>query len=273
EPALCLFPGRSLRDFLQYNQAGQSAVLTARAAEGWSFSKEGLLQSRRGASGVELTMQQGDHLQQVVNQATGEAFPYKGHATADGIWLLDAQPYSTGDQLFFITRSFDSDGRVRSEEVTYDSAACRHGVSYVATYTYEGDLVVAGQIKGGYDGYRVEGFPQVRWEVAMTRKFDANARLVHEELAVTSFQKTYKDKPRGTVSDEVRRVYQNLKAGPKAAPLDIRATGDVCGFVSPDRVLDEAIDLRPLFVVSPAVAVRLSPRDNRVAVDYAYSDK
>lgn len=268
EPLACLFAGRSLRDFLQYSRASQTAVRDARAAEGWSFTTEGLLQSRRGASGVEVTMRNGDYLQGVENLATGEAFDYKGHMTADGIWLLDAQPYSTGDQLFFITRSFDADGRVRQEEVSYDSAGCRHAVSYVATYTYEGESLVAAQIKGGYDGYKVEGFPQVRWEAALTRKFDSNARLLREELAVTSFQKTYAAKPQGKISDEVRRVYQKLKP---RRPLDIRATGDVCGFAA-GRALDEAVDLRPLFIVSPAVAVRLSPGDAHVTVDYTYAD-
>ena len=141
-------------------------------------------------------------------------------------------------------------------------------MSYVAMYTYDGESLVAAQIKGGYDGYRVEGFPQVRWETTLTRKFDSNARLLREELAVTSFQKTYMAKPQGKVSDEVRRVYQNLKT---RRPLDIRATGDVCGAAAPH--IDEAIDLRPLFLVSPAIAARLSPGDAHVTVEYAYADK
>jgi tetratricopeptide (TPR) repeat protein len=267
EPLACLFAGRSLHDFLQYRPARQTAVHDARVAEGWTFTPEGLLQSRRGTSGVEVTMQQGDCLQEVVSMPAGEAFAYKGHKTADGIWLLDAQPYSTGDQLFLITRSFDADGRVLREEVSYDSAGWRHAVSYVAMYTYEGESLVAAQIKGGYDGYRVEGFPQVRWEAALTRKFDSNARLLHEDLAVTSFQKTYTAKPQGKVSDEVRRVYQNLRT---RQPLDIRAMGDICGAAAAQT--DEAIDLRPLFVVSPALAVRLSPGDAHMTVDYAYAD-
>ncbi len=268
EPLACLFAGRSLHDFLQYSPASQTAVHDARVAEGWSFTAEGLLQSRRGASGVEVTLQQGDCLQQVVNLPAGEAFAYKGHKTADGIWLLDVQPYSTGDQVFLISRLFDADGRVLREEVSYDSAGWRHAVSYVATYTYEGESLVAAQIKGGYDGYRVEGFPQVRWEAAITRKFDSNARLLREDLSVTSFQKTYVAKPQGKVSDEVRRVYQSLKT---RQPLDIRATGDICGASATH--IDEAIDLRPLFVVSPALAVRLSPGDVHMTVDYAYADK
>ena len=267
EPLACLFAGRSLHDLLQYNPASQTAVRDARAAEGWSFTTEGLLQSRRGPSGVEVTMQQGECLERVVNLPAGEALAYKGHKTGDGIWLLDEQPYSTGDQLFHITRSFDADGRVLREEVGYDSAGWRHAISYVATYTYDGESLVAAQIKGGYDGYKVEGLPQVRWEAALTRKFDANARLQREELAVTSFQKTYMAKPQGKVSDEVRRVYQNLKTH---RPLDIRATGDVCGAGAAH--IDEAIDLRPLFLVSPALAVRLSPGDAHMTVDYAYTD-
>jgi tetratricopeptide (TPR) repeat protein len=267
EPQSCLFGSRSLHDFLQYSPAIQTAARDARTAEGWSFT-EGLLQSRRSAAGDELTMRQGEYLQAVVSLPIGEVFAYKGHKTGDGIWLLDAQPYSTGDQLFFVMRSFDTDGRVLREEVSYDSTVWRHAVSYVATYTYDGELLVGAQIKGGYDGYRVEGMPQVRWEAAMTRKFDSNARLLREELAVTSFQKTYMAKPQGKISDEVRRVYQNLKTH---RPIDIRATGDVCGAAAPH--IDEAIDLRPLFVVSPAIAVRLSPGDARLVVDYAYAEK
>jgi hypothetical protein len=37
--------------------------------------------------------------------STGEAFSYKGHATSDGIWLLDSQSYAAPDQAFDIERT------------------------------------------------------------------------------------------------------------------------------------------------------------------------
>jgi hypothetical protein len=129
--------------------------------------------------------------------------------------------------------------------------------------------VTAARFSGGYDGYRVEGFPQVHWEATLSRSFDAGSRLTREDLSVTSFQKLWTAKPQGSVSDEVRRYYTALKV---RKPTDIRGVGDVCA-VGASGLVDEAIDLRPFFVVSPAVAVRLDRGDTRVVVDYAYGDK
>ncbi len=265
----CLYPGAALRDFLQYSPSRREAARQARSNEGWTFNKDAALESRRSASGVELALQQGDYLQRVDNLATGEVFPYRAHVTADGIWLLDAQPFLGGEQPFVISRTFDNDGRVQREEVTYDSAGCHHAVTASAVYTYAGDAVTSARFTGGYDGYRVEGLPQVRWEATLNRTLDGSGRLTREELAVTSFQKTWGAKPQGAVSAEVRRYYTALKV---RKPTDIRSLGDICA-VSGDSVVDEPIDLRPFFVVAPAVAVRLGRGDTRVVVDYTYSEK
>jgi tetratricopeptide (TPR) repeat protein len=269
QPAECLFAGRSLHDLLQYRPPIQSAIRNGRVAEGWVLGPDSRLQSFHGAGGTDISLEGSDHVLRVENVASGEAFPYKAHATADGIWLLDGQYYSTGDQLFLVNRSFDVDGRLLREDVRYDTTACRHAVTYAAAYTYEGENVVAAQITGGYAGSRVEGYPQVQWSVAMSRAFDQSARLSHEELSVTSLQKTYNGKPQGRVSDEVRRVYTTLKT---RRPIDVRPTGDICGAAA-NGLLVEPIDLRPLFVISPALAVRFAPGDVKVNVDYAYNDK
>src|SRR5205823_9284467 len=123
----------------------------ARTAEGWTFSKNGLLESRRSASGVELALQQGDYLQRADYLTTGEAFGYRAHATADGIWLLDMQTFAAADQSFFINRVFDNDGRIQREDVTYDSAGCHHMVTTSAAYTYTGEAVTSAHFTGGYD--------------------------------------------------------------------------------------------------------------------------
>lgn len=270
EPVGCAYPGATLSEYLQYSQIRRAAVQEARTAEGWTFAKDGLLQSRRSASGADLALQQGDYLQRVDNLLTGEVFGYHAHTTTtDGIWLLDVQPFSTGDQLFLINRTFDNDGRVQREDVTYDSAACHHAVAASATYTYSGDALTAARFTGGYEGYRVEGFPQTRWEATMSRTIDTSGRLTHEDLSVTSFQKVWSGKPQGVVSDEVRRYYTTLKV---RKPTDVRMLGDVCAF-NGGGVVEEAIDLRPFFVVSPALAVRLARGDTRVVVDYVYAEK
>jgi tetratricopeptide (TPR) repeat protein len=269
EPVDCAYPGASLRDYLQYSHDGAVAVHDARTAEGWSFAKEGLLEARHSSSGADLALQQGDYLQRVDNLRTGEVFAYQAHATTDGIWLLDVQPFSTGDQMFLINRTFDNDGRVQREEVTYESAACHHTVNTTAVYTYSGDAMTSAHFSGGYDGYRVEGFPQTRWEASLVRTLDAAGRLAREDISVTSFQKLWTGKPQGTVSDEVRRYYTSLKV---RKPMDIRGSGDICAYNSGGFV-EEAIDLRPFFVVSPATAVRLTKGDTRVVVDYAYAEK
>jgi hypothetical protein len=268
EPVACAYPGATMSEFLQYSQTRRAAVLDARTSDGWTFTSGGLLGSRRSA-GEDLALQEGDYLQRIENRVTGEISSYHAHATTDGIWLLDTQPFPAGDQLFQIDRTFDNDGRVQREDVTYESAACRHVVTVSASYTYTGDAVTAARFTGGYEGYRVEGFPQVRWEATLSRSFDSGSRLVHEDLAVTSFQKLWTGKPQGTVSDEVRRYYTTLKV---RKPTDIRALGDICA-VGGAGVIEEAIDLRPFFIVSPAVAVRLAHGDARVVVDYVYSEK
>jgi tetratricopeptide (TPR) repeat protein len=269
EPVACAYPGATLRDYLQYARARQTAVRDARTVEGWIFAKDGFLESRRSASGVEIALQQGDYLQRVDNLSTGEVFGYHAHATGDGIWLLDAQPFSTGDQLFLINRTFDNDGRVLREDVTYESAGCHHAVAVSAAYTYTGEAVTGAHFTGSYDGYKVEGFPQVRWEATSTRTLDASGRITREDLSVSSFQKLWTGKPQGQVSDEVRRYYPNLKV---RKPTDLRPFGDVCAFNAAGAV-EEAIDLRPFYVVSPALAIRLARGDTRVVVDYAYADK
>jgi hypothetical protein len=268
EPVGCAYPGATMSEFLQYSQIRRAAVVDARTSEGWTFTKDGVLESRR-STGEDLALQEGDYLQRVDNLVTGEASSYRAHATTDGIWLLDSQPYSTGDQLFVIDRTFDNDGRVQREEVTYESAACHHVVTVSAAYTYTGDSVTAARFSGGYEGYRVEGLPQVHWDAALSRSFDAAGRLTREDLSVTSFQKLWTARPQGGVSDEVRRYYTALKV---RKPTDIRALGDVCA-AGGAGLTEEAIDLRPFFVVSPALAVRLDRGDTRVVADYVYADK
>ncbi len=263
----CLYPGGSMREFLRYSPLTQAAIREARVAEGWTLAN-GALQTRKSASGTDLTLRQEDALQRVEVNATGEIFPYVSHTTADGIWLLDSETYSTGDRIFTLNRSFDGEGRVLREEVLYESSECRHAVSYAAAYTYTEDRVVSAQIAGGYDGSRAEGTPQVRWQVNVSRTFDANARLTAEDLTLTSFQKTFTTKPQGKVSADIRRTYPKLKV---TRPMDIRPIGDICG-AGRAGTLAEYIDLRPLMVVSPALAVKLAPGEAKVAVQYAYND-
>ena len=269
EPVACAYSGATLHDYLQYSPAAEAAVRDVRTAEGWTFTNDGVLESRRSAAGAEIALVQGDYLQRIEDLGTGQAFAYHAHATADGIWLLDVQPFAADDQLFLITRTFDADGRVEREDVTYDSAGCHHSVTVSAVYTYTGDTATAARFSGGYDGYRVEGLPQVRWEATLTRTLDSSGRLTREDLSLTSFQKVWGGKPQGSVSDEVRRYYTSLKV---KKPMDLRSVGDVCGF-SGGHLVEEPVDLRPFFVVSPATAVRLDRSDAHVVVDYAYSEK
>ena len=262
----CLYPGKSLTDFLQYHPNRRAAIRAARTSEGWSYSSEDALELRQADKKSELHLVQGAYLQSVEDLRTGEKYPFTAHITRDSIWLLDSEVFTTADQHFSKSYGYDGDGRLTHEQVAYDSIAGGHLITYDVAYTNGDSGPVAATIKGGYDGARPEGSPQVRWEVGITRTFDSAGRLSREELQVRSFQKTYTAKPYGAIGRELRQTYQSLRPN---RPIDLRATGDVIGTAGTNRLV-EPIDLRPLYTLSPALAIVLTDGVVRISVDYTY---
>lgn len=264
EVLACMYSASSMNAFVQYGRQRQQAVWKLREAEGWSRTG-GALASRARAGVPELRLEQTTFLSSVELLPAGERFEFAAHQTADGIWLLDREPYADGDQIFDKRYVYDSLGRIASEQVTYESDRCHHVISFTATYTYGDYGVTSAIVRGSYDGARSEGAPHVQWEATVSRQFHLSGRLLKEEVQVGTYQKTWMSKPSGPVGTQVRAIYPGLK--PKRA-MDVRAIGDLCGQSGSER-LEEPIDLRSLYTLSPALAVRLAPGVTRVAVDYA----
>jgi tetratricopeptide (TPR) repeat protein len=267
ETLACLYPGVSMRDWTEYSRQRQEAVRKAREGEGWTRTG-GALASRARNGAPELRLEQADSLASVELLPAGELLPYAAHRTADGGWLLDREPYATDDQSYDKKYSYDTDGRITGEDVKYESTRCRHTVAYAAKYAYGDYGITSAVVRGRYDGYRSEGGPQVQWEVTVSRRFDPAGRLTNEELQVGSFQKTWATKPAGPIFQQIKSIYTGFKA---KRPTDLRVVGDFCGQTGLER-LPEPIDLRALYTLSPALAVRLAPGVTRVVVDYAYPE-
>jgi tetratricopeptide (TPR) repeat protein len=262
----CLYPGSSMRDLVQYGGQRQHATWKQRESEGWGRDAGTIVSYARAGTPV-LRLDQTTRLSAVELLPAGEVLPFTSHQTPDGIWLLDREPYAVADQRFDKTYTYDDESRIASEKVTYESAQCRHVVAFTASYAYGEYGLTSAVIRGGYDGYQVEGAPHVQWEATVSRTFDPAGRLGKEELLIVSHQKTWLAKPSGPIGAEVRPIYTaGLK--PKR-PTDIRAIGDLCGRSGAER-LAEPIDLRALYTLSPALAMRVAPGVTRVAVDYVY---
>lgn len=264
----CMYPGRTLRDFLQYSRRRQTATWKARESEGWTRLPSGALSTRNRGDALEVRLDQASYLAAGEIVATGEVFEYAAHQTPDGIWLLDQEPYAVEGQAFRNSYRYGSDDKINAEQVTYESTQCRHIVTYVASFTYDNrGVATEATIKGGYIGYKPEGTPRVDWDVSVMRQFDDAGRLMREELQVGSYVKTWSSKPSGPIGSQLRPIYKTLK--PKR-PLDLKAAGDFCGQSGIDR-MEEPIDLRALYTLSPALALRLQPGITRVVVDYTHS--
>src|ERR1051325_9781472 len=95
-----------------------------------------------------------------------------------------------------------------------------------ADVTYANELTSAIKISGGYEGTVVEGAPSTSWMANVAYAYDASSRPAKEDLTVTAFSKTYKQKPYGAERDEVNKLYDRMRVG---RPIEnILAPGDRC---------------------------------------------
>lgn len=260
----CLFEGSSLLEALRYSPAKQRAIQDARKAEGWTYAGTSLSALRD-----QIQYTQGrDYLERVTASATGEILTYVAHEGGEGIWLLDREDLVI-DAMRYTNKYTYSGNHITQQTVEYqNTAACNHLVTIKADYAYTNDQLVTVKLSGGYDGPPAEGSPSSRWAGTIAYTYDPSdpaARLLKEELAVTSWVKIYQQRPAGALRTEVERFYGGIKA--KREVDRILVVGDACA-TNGGFLLSNPVDLRPLYVMSPNLSFVLPNSVNRAAVTF-----
>jgi hypothetical protein len=93
--------------------------------------------------------------------------------------------------------------------------------------------------------------------------------VAKEELAVTSFDKTYTQKPYGALRDETSHMYANMRV---RKPIEtMQRSGDVCA-TSGSLLISNPIDLRPFYAMSPNLAMTLPNGVTRAVVTFTYPE-
>jgi hypothetical protein len=256
---------------LAYSPAKRKAIRDARKAEGWVYSGDALVEKKVGEQKVIVLEQGAEVLERLLAPASGDVFAYEAERVSDGRWnlageelVIDGIPYSK-------RYVYDAAGRLAQERVTYQArGACDHVIGMTAEYVRGDSGVLASvRFKGGYTGLAIEGTPTVAWEGSLAFAYDDKGRLAREEFVLSSFTKSYAEKPRdGRIRDEVKDFYPTLKW---KKPLDIMRTGDYCG-TSGTQKLANRIDLRPFYTVSPSFPTLLPPGVAKMTVDYTYPE-
>lgn len=260
----CLFEGPSLLEALRYSPAKQRAIQDARKAEGWTYAGASLSALRD-----QIQYTQGrDYLERVTAPASGEILTYVAHEGAEGTWLLDREDLVI-DAMHYTNKYTYSDLHISQQTVEYqNTAACNHLVTMKADYAYTNDQLVTVKLSGGYDGPPAEGAPSSRWAGTVAYTYDPSdpaARLLKEELAVTSWVKIYQQRPAGALRGDVEKFYGGIRA--KREVDRILLVGDVCG-TNGNQLLSNPVDLRPLYVMSPNLSFVLPNSVNRAVVTF-----
>ncbi len=261
----CLWNGTML-DALRYTPAKQRAIQEARKSEGWTYSGE-VIQGL----GKELRYVQGaDYLEKILSQSGGEVLNYNAHRAGDGIWILDREEFLIEGQKYAARYSVDAANHITEEQVDYQNASgCNDLITVTADYAYTNDALTSLKVHGGYDGTVVEGTPRVDWEAVAAFSYDTDGRVAREELVLTKLQKIYKTKPQGAARDEVNKIYPSMRVN---RPVEnIVRTGDVCA-TNGTLLAGNPIDLRPLYVMSPDLAIVLPFGVTKATVSYTYPE-
>ncbi|HEX8170132.1 MAG TPA: hypothetical protein VF824_06300 [Thermoanaerobaculia bacterium] len=258
----CLAQNGTLLESLRYTPARQRTIQDARKAEGWTYVN-GVLQGNK-----ELQYVQGRDYLERVTSSSGDILTYAAHANGEGVWLLDREDLVVDAQRYTNRYSFDAAGRIAQQQVTYqNNAACGHVIGMTADYNYAGDQLASATIQGGYEGYAAEGAPETKWQAAVNWTYDENGRVTKEDLAVTSLQKTYTQKPQGALRDDIARVFPGMRV---KKPLEnVHRSGDLCG-TSGTAVLANLIDLRPFYALSPSLAIALPNGVTKAVTTFTY---
>ncbi|HYC58841.1 MAG TPA: tetratricopeptide repeat protein [Thermoanaerobaculia bacterium] len=265
----CLLKDK-MREALRYTPARVREIRDARRAEGWTYAGD-VLQGWSDKQGNQIRYVQGpEYLEAITSSIGGEILTFAAHAAGDGIYLLDREDVVIEGQRYTNRYSFDAAGRIAQQQVEYlNTSACNHFINMTADYTYANDTLAAVNIRGGYEGYPAEGKPKVDWAATVSYTFDDKSRVSKEELAVTSFTKTYAEKPNDALRDDVNRLYPNMRV--KRPIENIQRIGDLCATAGGVN-LSNAIDLRPFYAMSPNLAIALQNGVTKAIVTFTYPD-
>lgn len=266
----CLFKDGTMRASLAYTPARQRAIQDARRAEGWTYAN-GILQSWSDKNGNQIKYVQGpQYLEQITSSMGGEILEYEAHAAGDGIYLLDSEDVIVDNQRYRNHYTFDAANRITQQTTEYQNVnACNHIVLETADFTYANDVLSSVSLRGAVEGFVAEGKPKTDWAATVSYTYDDKRRVAKEELAVTSFTKTYDQKAAGAIRDEVNRLYPSMRV--KRPIENVQRIGDLCATAGTLN-LGNAIDLRPFYAMSPNLAIALQNGITKATVTFTYPD-
>ncbi|HKR65991.1 MAG TPA: hypothetical protein VJZ00_19825, partial [Thermoanaerobaculia bacterium] len=255
---------------LRYTPSRQRAIQDARRAEGWTYDGD-VLQSWSDKQGNQVRYTQGADYLERVSSSGGEILTYAAHPMGTGVWLLDREDLIVDAQRYVNRYTYDASGRIAQQQTQYqNTAACNHIIDVTADYTYSGDDLMSVALKGGYEGFPAEGSPKTEWQAAVNYTYDDKARVSKEELAVTSFAKTYQQKPQGALRDDINHLF--IGGARVKKPIEnLTRTGDLCASAGA-QLLSNPIDLRPFYAMSPNLAMALQNGVTKAIVTFTYPD-
>ncbi|MFL6246165.1 MAG: tetratricopeptide repeat protein [Thermoanaerobaculia bacterium] len=266
----CMFKEGTMREALRYTPAKERAIQDARRAEGWTYSGD-VLQSWSDKQGNQIKYVQGpQYLEKITSTLGGEIQSYIAHAAGEGIFLLDREDLLIDNQRYMNRYTFDAQNRIAQQYVEYqNTAACNHIVIMSADFAYANDVLSSVNIRGGVEGFPAEGKPKTDWSATVSYAYDDKGRVAKEELAVTSFTKTYDQKPAGALRDDINKLYPSMRA---RRPIEnVNRIGDLCA-TSGTLNLGNAVDLRPFYAMSPNLAIALQNGITKATVTFTYPD-
>ena len=266
----CLFKEGTMLDELRYTPSRQRAIRDARRAEGWTYAGDAL-QSWNDKQGNQIKYVQGpEYLEKITSTIGGEILTFAAHTAGEGVCLLDREDVVIDGQRYTNRYTFDAAGRIAQQQVEYqNAAACNHLIAMTADYTYTNDDLASVNIRGGYEGYVAEGKPKTDWAATVTYAYDDKSRVAKEELKVTSFTKTYDQKPQGELRGDIDRLYPTMRV---RRPIEnVQRTGDLCASQG-NANLANAIDLRPFYAMSPNLGMALPNGITKAVVTFTYPE-
>ena len=265
----CVYPG-TVREALRYTPARQRSIQEMRRSEGYIYDGE-LLQGWADRQGNQLKYVQGaEYLEKVVSTSTGEVLEFAAHKTGAGAHVVDREDAIIDGIKYTSRYTFDDKGRITQQTVTYqNTAACNHIITETADLLYQNDVLITVNLRGGYEGYPTEGSPVVNWAGTIAYSYDGAGRVTKEDLAITSFNKVYGQKPDGALREETSKLYTNMRV--KRPIENAVRVGDLCA-TSGGTSLGNPIDLRPFYAISPNLAISLPPGVVRATVTFTYPE-